>query len=80
MWLMYRGHGNSDERYHGNCATTPIWQRGNKANELTFFFPAALDVICKTDDKNEQLDCGISWLSISVSPKAHEELERLDIC
>lgn len=60
MWLMYRGHGYSDERYYGNCATTPILQTGSKANELTLFFPAALDVTLKTTGENEQSDCGIS--------------------
>lgn len=74
MWLMHWGHRYSDEHYYGNCATIPILQKGNKANELIFFFPAALDVILKTDGKKEQSDCEISWLDVSVSLKAHEEL------
>lgn len=73
---MYRGRGCSHKHYYANSATTHILQRGNKANELTFLFPAALDVILKTDGRNEQSDCGISWLSVSESPKAHKELER----
>lgn len=75
-WLLYWGHGCSDEHYYGNCAATPFLQRGNKSHELTFFFPATLDVILKTDGKNKLSDCGISWLSLSVTPKPHEELQR----
>lgn len=53
----------------------PFCRSGTKLMSSRSSLPAALDVILKKDGKNEQSDCEISWLSVSASLKAQEELQ-----